>query len=191
MTDNPLPALVLAELRAAPAGLSEYELLQRLEPAGALGEAVADPQLQLFRKHFLLMNALYRLQRTLWDEERIHLRISPLRIALEPMTNVSTMLPAPESDAALRDYYLDWQQFARTDGAAVAALLAGFWRRLHDGRGRTAALAALELPADADWPRIKRQYRRLAAACHPDRGGDAARFLDVRAAYELLRALDT
>jgi curved DNA-binding protein CbpA len=52
---------------------------------------------------------------------------------------------------------------------------------------RAQALLALRLEADADWDAVQGQYRRLAAATHPDRGGDGAQFLVVREAYEILR----
>jgi DNA-J related protein len=63
MPDNPFKASILALIQAAPAGLSEYDLIQRLQeqyPAFAFDDV--DPDLALFRKHFLVMNALYRLQ---------------------------------------------------------------------------------------------------------------------------------
>lgn len=191
-SQNPLTPLVLAALRAAPAGLSEYQLLKQIEAGGEITDASGDANLDLFRKHFLLMNALYRLRDQLWREEQLWLCISALHIALEPGRSGSgsggNELPSIESDAALRAYYLDWQQFERSDGAAVTELLATFWRRFQSRDQREAALMTLQLTADVDWPGIRRQYRRLAAQTHPDRGGDTGRFLEIRAAYELLRA---
>ena len=186
---NPLLPLVLRLLRAQPAGISEYELLKHIEADGAhFAHSADDAQLALFQKHFLIMNALYRLQASLWREEQLWLAISPLHIALENIKGtVAEKNLALHGDDALRSYYLDWQQFVATDSAAVTALLASFWTRFaaHDQRGE--ALAALQLDRAADWNAIKQQYRRLAAATHPDRGGDAAQFLAVRAAYEVLR----
>lgn len=188
---NPLLPLVLQLLREAPAGISEYELLKKIEANGDHFAGIAvEAQLALFQKHFLVMNALYRLQEVLWREENIWLSISPLCIALQGRKGgaVDAGMALHESDA-LRSYYLDWQQLAATDGEAVADLLSRFWARYaaHDRRGE--ALAVLQLDADADAEAIKRQYRRLAAATHPDRGGDAAQFLAIRAAYETLRTL--
>ncbi|MDB6062687.1 MAG: hypothetical protein JWM78_2790 [Verrucomicrobiaceae bacterium] len=193
---NPLLPLVLDALRAAPAGISEYELLKRIEASGAFtqeiakeaGKEAADANVALFQKHFLLMNALYRLQSVLWADEQLWLHISPLRIALESPVASESAAVALETNSALRDYYLDWQQLLTTDSAAVADLLDGFWRRFHAHDGRADALATLQLDATADWPAIKRQYRRLAAQTHPDRGGDSTQFLAIRAAYELLSA---
>lgn len=191
---NPLVPAVLRLLRAdaargAAAGISEYELLKQLEATGVDFSAPGvEPDLLLFKKHFLLMNALYRLQDTLWREERIWLAISPLRIAFEAAADEAggRALDAA-AGGALRDYYLDWREFEGTDGAAVTALLNGFWQRLHAVDARAQALRALRLEADADWDAVQGQYRRLAAATHPDRGGDGAQFLVVREAYEILR----
>jgi hypothetical protein len=180
-------------LRDVDKGVSEYELLKALETEGmGPAPAAADADLHLFQRHFLLMNALYRLQDQLWREERVWLTISPLRIAIEsaienaPAQASEQPLGAAEN-TALRDYYLDWREFEATDGAAVATLLDSFWQKLHAHDGRAAALATLQLCADAGWDEVQRQYRRLAAATHPDRGGDGDRFLAVREAYEILR----
>jgi hypothetical protein len=186
---NPLLPSVLQLLRGAVAGISEYELLKQLEQQGVAFATLADePDLVLFQKHFLLMNALYQLQETLWRDEQIWLTISSLRIALEPISELaSSSALSAASNTALRDYYLDWRQLSETDSAGVVALLNGFWQRFHALDTRATALSTLQLEADADWTQIQRQYRRLAAATHPDRGGDSARFLLVREAYETLR----
>lgn len=190
--DNPLLPLVLRLLRETPTGISEHELLKKIEAAGGvIAQAVDDDRLALFRKHFLLMNALYRLQEQLWRDERMWLQISPLRIALleriDAAPSGESALGEAAGDAALREYYLDWRELQNTDSAAVAELLDGFWRRYHAADGRAEALAVLQLDAAADWAQVKRQYRRLAGLAHPDRGGDGAAFLAIREAYETLR----
>lgn len=192
---NPLLPLVLELLRETPTGVSEYELLKKIEARGEYFSAPVtahdgDAQLALFQKHFLVMNALYRLQEMLWREEQLWLSISPLRIALEMMDSAAAANNiAMHGEDALRKYYLDWQQFIATDSAAVTQLLASFWTRYAAHDRRAEALAILQLDGAADTAAIKRQYRRLAATTHPDRGGDAAHFLAVRAAYEILREL--
>jgi molecular chaperone DnaJ len=45
----------------------------------------------------------------------------------------------------------------------------------------------LGVSRDADLSQIRRAYRRLAQRCHPDAGGAAGRFREVRQAYETLR----
>lgn len=188
--DNPLLSVVLRVLREQPAGLSEYELLKHIEADGTHFERTdRDTQLALFQKHFMIMNALYRLQDSLWREEKVWLAISPLRIAIEKADRSQGLSMALHGADALRAYYLDWQQFLATDSAAVTQLLASFWKRYAAHDQRADALAILQIDDSADWEAVKQQYRRLAAASHPDRGGDAARFLEVRAAYEALRQL--
>jgi curved DNA-binding protein CbpA len=58
-------------------------------------------------------------------------------------------------------------------------------------RDEMRALDVLEVEADADFAEVKRAYRRLAKANHPDASPDdkeaAKRFHAVQAAYEVLR----
>lgn len=65
-------------------------------------------------------------------------------------------------------------------------MFARFWDRYLAIDKRLEALQTLGLPADATWDMVERVYRRLAAKHHPDKGGDAARFREIRAAYEIL-----
>lgn len=186
--NNPLLSHVLDVLRCEPAGLSEYALLKQVE--SALPPLPEASELALFQKHFLVMNALYQLQAMLWREERLWLSISPLSIELCSVDGEAEReqraLQAGGEDK-LRDYYLDWSEFERTGGDEVRTLLDGFWRRFHAVDKLEAAFAVLELDATTDWAGVQQQYRRLARASHPDRGGDVQRFLEVRAAFELLR----
>ena len=187
MPDNPFKASVLALLETSPAGLSEYDLIQRLQEHDAAftfdGES---PNLALFRKHFLVMNALYQLQTELF-EQGMYLSISPLDIRLEPVEDSGvSALPTDNAAAPLRAYYLDWENFSHTSRADVETMLNRFMERYLAIDDRLEALQTLELPADAPWEIIKQAYRRLAAQHHPDKGGDQARFRAIRGAYEIL-----
>jgi hypothetical protein len=51
------------------------------------------------------------------------------------------------------------------------------------------AYQVLSLPHDATALQVKASYRRLVSEAHPDRGGSAAEFIRIRAAYEILWAL--
>lgn len=44
----------------------------------------------------------------------------------------------------------------------------------------------LGIPRNADLEAIKRAYRELALKHHPDRGGDARKFVEIRKAYEAM-----
>lgn len=57
------------------------------------------------------------------------------------------------------------------------------------GRGpvdNTGFYKALELEKNADPGEIKKQYRKMAAKHHPDKGGDPERFKEIQKAYEVL-----
>lgn len=187
MPDNPFKASVLTLIRSAPSGLSEYDLILRLQEHDAAfvfeGES---PNLALFRKHFLVMNALYQLQTELFAQG-VYLSISPLDIRLEPVERSGvTALPTDNAAAPLRAYYLDWDNFSQTSRADVETMLNRFMERYLAIDERLEALQTLELSAGAPWEHIKQAYRRLAAQHHPDKGGDPARFRAIRGAYEIL-----
>ncbi|MGA9033066.1 MAG: DNA-J related domain-containing protein [Sulfuricaulis sp.] len=187
MLENPFKASVLALIKTSPMGLSEYDLIQRLQEHDAAfvfdGE---NPNLVLFRKHFLVMNALYQLQMELFAQG-MYLSISPLDIRLEPVESLAvSALPTDNAAAPLRAYYLDWENFSQTSHADVEFMLNRFTERYLAIDERLEALQTLELSADAPWETIKQAYRRLAAQHHPDKGGDPARFRAIRGAYEIL-----
>lgn len=173
-------------IKASPFGLSEYDLIQRLQESDEAflfeGES---SNLALFRKHFLVMNALYQLQTELF-ERGVYLSISPLDIRLAPVAESGlAALPTGNAVAPLREYYLDWKNFNQTS-EDVETMLLRFQERYLAIDERLDALRTLELPADAPWETVKQTYRRLAALYHPDKGGDPARFRAIRGAYEIL-----
>lgn len=183
---NPLAIPILDILRTETGALSEHELITRLRPLlDELPDLAAAPQLALFQTHFLVMNALYRLQTELLAEG-YYLRISPLAIALEVVVNSNSSEIREATDQALGDYYLDWANLEETGEREVEQLLASFWQRFLAGDGVQGALEVLEVAADASWEVIQRRYRALVAETHPDRGGDPRRFVEVREAYEVL-----
>jgi len=143
-------------------------------------------QLALFRKHFLIMNALYRLQDSLW-EEGVGLRISALEICLIPVGSVSRRQITDPAQAKLREYYQDWQNFDNKGEAYVQELLNSFWTRYLANDEKFTALKMLELDEQADWSMVRDSYRRLVNEHHPDKGGDQKRFIEIREAFEILR----
>ncbi len=186
MPNNPFKASIFAMIQASPLGLSEYELIQRLQESDETflfeGES---PNLALFRKHFLVMNALYQLQTEMF-EKGVYLAITPLDIRLAPVAESGlTALPTGNAVAPLREYYLDWKNFNQTS-EDVETMLLRFQERFLAIDERLDALRTLELPAEVPWDTVKQTYRRLAAQHHPDKGGDPARFRAIRGAYEIL-----
>jgi len=188
MVDNPLLAPIARLLHRHPDGLSEYALMQQLEFDGLALDAEPDvsADLLLFRKHFLIMNALYRLEQVLY-EEGYELSISALHIQLHPLERRAASTEGiPAKPDPLREYYLDWSEFEKSSSAYVANLLDSFWRRYFCDERLNDAWAVLELEPGASPAAVRRAYRRLAGRHHPDRGGDAEQFRRVREAYELL-----
>lgn len=189
---NPLLGVIAQRLHENPAGLSEYELMQVLDFEGLHldDEPGVTADLLLFRKHFLIMNALYRLQPILLDEG-FDLEISALHIQLHALPDQqdfsgTRQLSADNTAGAVRDYYLDWQTFRDSSSDYVESLLNSFWQRFAGEGGREAAYATLELEPEQSRETIRSQFRRLASCHHPDRGGDTETFQKIRAAYELL-----
>ncbi len=117
---NPVLPQLLQELRLHPEGVSEYYLMQQMERQGVFDDMEAEGALALYRKHFIIMNALYDLQNVLWDEEGRVLSISPMQVALhEPGTDWEQYKPNPD----LSSYYLDWHNFETTTAEDVATLM--------------------------------------------------------------------
>ena len=187
MPDNPFKNAILALIREFPLGFTEYDLIQRLqEREDSFAFAGESADLVLFRKHFLVMNALYQLQSELFDTG-MYLTVSPLDIRLEPVQMSKLTSPPTDNAAPLRAYYLNWDNLMQTGHTDVAAMLRRFQERYLALDERIQAMQTLDLPVDAPWETIKQSYRRLAAQHHPDKGGDPARFRAIRVAYEILQ----
>lgn len=175
-------------LSESPAGWKEFDLLQRLRQEGWPTFTYLSPadELTLFRIHFLLFHLLYLLRDRLWAEEEADLEIHCLCIRLHPFRPNPDHLPG-EADP-LAGYYRDARHLHETGAGDVAAMLDDFWRLYAHWEGRAEALAQLELPSGASRQEIRHRYRELAKRHHPDRGGDARRFMEVRRAAESLLA---
>ena len=193
MNDDLDPQLDLCEhvhqlLRAAPSGLAEYDLIQQLKARHCthIPNLPLTDKLVLFRTHFLLFNALYRLREQLWAAQRGYVQISALNIQLLPYQAGSAELS--EHDP-LRDYYLDLNQLSDTDEQDVAKLLQSFWSRMQGGEEQQAALELFELTNSAEaltFSAIKHRYRQLVSQHHPDRGGSTERLQSINKAMEIL-----
>ena len=191
---NPLIIPILNYLKSQAQAVSEHELLTQLERQGDFEGALSKDkpfsqasELALFQKHFLIMNALYHLQAELMQEQW-QLHISPLKIYLAPLVEgEATSLADSDTPAALKAYYLDLSNLENTDEQGVADLLKGFWQRYLTEDKQLDAYQALEINPGADLKTVKLAYRRLVKVHHPDCGGDRAKFIEVRTAYEVLK----
>jgi len=178
--------------------VSEYQLLEQLRHSPSLIEieqsCQQQPALQLFRKHFTVMNALYRLQREYQRQGKYYLEVSALRIALH-----SALQPPPSesagtatiihqhADRALVDYYLNWDHYLNTTENNVQQLLSDFWIAFSHPEKKLAAYQLLDLKVGSAFIHVEKRYRRLAAKHHPDRGGNSEDFIRIREAYEVLK----
>lgn len=189
---NPLKRPILDILKNAPSGLKEYEL-HRILGGDAFEQFIkdCDDQVALFRKHFLVMNALYELHEELL-QEGIVLQISALDIHLRKVTMPASEDSLPEQETGfnkLSHYYRDWNNFWKTGNKDVAELLQIFWKKFLARDEKEQALRILGVDRNASWPDIQKKYRRLCQQHHPDKGGDAILFIEIRHAYDNLKYL--
>lgn len=183
-----LPDHLLQQLRQHPQGLSEYQLLCQLREQRwpVFAEADLREPLSLFQTHFILFNALYRLDDQL-AELGLQVEIRPLCIRLLPRTSGQ---PGLMKNDPLRSYYLDLQHLADTSCAQVQALLDGSLARIHGQDERAQALACLGFEADQPEPdagQVRLRFRQLVSRYHPDRGGSTGRLQQINQAMAVLK----
>lgn len=183
--------------RLAP--ITEFELIRTLQqpPYELLSERALQGNLDLFQTHFLVFHCLYRLRQD-WQSSGLGcLRIEPLAIQL--LTLDETTPQAEEAVYSLTQadplaaYYLDLDNLTTTGEQDVAQLLDNFWRHLVappavKADQRSQALLVMDFEAMPDnLNQLKRQFRRLLHAHHPDKGGAAADMQNLQWAYQVLR----
>ena len=188
MLQNSLIAPIVAILKTSPQAIKEYDLIQMLEQNGIEFpfDGVSN-EVALFKKHFLVMNALYQLQNDLL-EDGYFLTITSLEIKIDEIKDSSDSKNLIDhTDMKLSEYYLDWDNYENTSEQDVKDLLKGFWEKYFSQDKKAAALKILDLESDVSLPEVKQVYRRLAAQHHPDKGGCHKRFIEIREAYEILK----
>ncbi len=200
-SQNPLVLAILSILKNNKEPLGLYDLMQALEVRGfALVENAEELtyEIYMFRKNFVVMNALYQLQDELSDSG-CSLFISSLSIRLCEACDaddraLSTDDADTQADMKLAAFYLDWDNYISTDQAAVEALLRGFWEQYskytsgtNSEEKRLDALRILELESGASWEHIQQSYRKKIAVYHPDKGGDSTKFIEIREAFQFLK----
>ncbi|MGH1372929.1 MAG: DNA-J related domain-containing protein [Cellvibrionaceae bacterium] len=164
---------------------SEHQILSQLVADGLLNRDYGRDSLALFQAHFLTMNALYSIQTAHFSQGR-YLKISALRIEWLGVSQGSSM-SLTQGEENLREYYSDWDNFARASAESVEDLLDGFWRRFLSQDDKHAALEALKLEEPVEFSEVKKRYRQLAMEHHPDRGGSAAELATINDAYATLK----
>lgn len=147
----------------------------------------------LFKRNFLIMNALYQLQTELYPEQWLQVEAMNIQLfsELETKNNQQTI----DTAHPLREYYLDWINYQVEEGE-VQRLLNEFWnnyRRYLGGTNassmdRIQALKRFGLSESATEKEIRKQWRKLAMQHHPDReSGNAEQFRVMCEAWNVLR----
>ncbi|WP_050908790.1 DNA-J related domain-containing protein [Vibrio harveyi] len=189
--ENPLLWPILDILKKQPSNWKVHTLAHELSQKGYIQQLDESPDKDLFKRNFLLMNALYQLQETLYPDG--WLQVEAMNIVL--MSAIEASRHSVDTNDPLREYYLDWKNYEADEGE-VRRLLNDFWSRyqryiggnVSDDLDRSKALHLFELDADATRTEIRRQWRKLALRWHPDReNGNADRFRVLCNAWNVLR----
>lgn len=174
-------------LSSQPQPISEYDLIQQLRDMSLLAigdnDLLSSDSLVMFRIHFTVYHALYRLRDKLRDECKHELELSPVGICLMDYQPGSNSLA--EYDP-LYEYYMDLSHLENTQGDDVDEMIGRFWLRMDNSERREEALSVLGLEDPVDNQAIRQQYRRLAMKHHPDRGGDKERLQRINEAATIL-----
>ena len=186
-TSNPLIIPILEILKQSSTDLGEYDIIKTLEAQGYQFPVENDTyEMAIFKKHFITMNALYRLQSDL-IADGYYLSISPVVIRLESIkSGTGSQQLTDDTPVEVRDYYLDWSHFETTRADDVSAMLNDFWHRYYAMDKQADACQLLGVNAGFTHQELTHAYRRLAAEHHPDKGGDQEKFIEIRQAYEVL-----
>ncbi|EFP96494.1 DNA-J related domain-containing protein [Vibrio caribbeanicus] len=189
--ENPLLWPILEVLRKQSSGWKVHTLSAHLSELGFMPVLDEKPEKDLFKRNFLIMNALYQLQETLYPDH--WLQVQAMDIIL--MSTHQSMGHEVDQQDPLRDYYIHWKNYDAEEGE-VKRLLNEFWTRYKEFVGstngndmdRSKALSLFELPLDATQTEIRKTWRKLALKWHPDREcGDSEQFRVLCEAWHVLR----
>lgn len=189
--DNPLIWPLLTVLQASNQSWKIHHLATELQTQGLIHQLDENPGNDLFKRNFLLMNALFELQEILLPKQWLQVKAMEIQIFRLVPSNVNLLIMQYTS---LREYYLDWNNYDTSENV-VRELLEAFWSNYKSYIGlninlmnKGNALRVFELDESATARDIRKQWRRLALKWHPDRpDGDAARFREVCEAWQSLR----
>ncbi|MBN2382110.1 DnaJ domain-containing protein [bacterium] len=177
--------VVKQKLVESPGGISEYRLLKELMDLGDyFNTGIWTDNLRMFQAHFFLFHLLYLLRNRLRMNRRGDVHIHCLKIELVPWKRVDDRYP--DRADPVQSYYLDLGNLTGTSASDVEHLLTTFWDLYSRFENRDDALAVLDLVEPVTLAEIRSRYRCLVRQHHPDRGGDPARFREVKAAARIL-----
>lgn len=185
---NPLIAEILSFIEQKPEGITEFEIIKMLEAKEYFNNLADEDELALFQKHFITMNALYQLQLSLWENDAIYLDITSVRVSVvTEYCSEKSSYNALSETSSVREYYLDWENYNKTDQEQVLEMLNSFWQMYFNQDKLISAYKTLELAQREPINVVKKQYRKLVTKCHPDKGGSHSDFIAVRQAYEVIK----
>lgn len=188
-----LQVAVEQELRHHPDGISELELIRKLQkpPWSIFGAVDFSKPAKLYPVHFLLFHTLYLLRDELAADGE-SLGISPLVIRLTPSDIIAgSGLPAEED--GLRAFYLDISQYHLPEND-IDQMVDNFWagyRKTSSITADEAGKAARILGFDAlpeGFTVIKQRFRRAVMQAHPDRGGSTEQIQNLNQAFAVLKS---
>ena len=183
---NPLIISILGYLRAQNSACSLVDLVNLCQQDFlSLILRDVDPQIAIFQKNFFVMNALYQIQRDIQTEGFL-LTIFPLEISIIPsLAGAKNALTTRDTDLA--HYYLDWSNLSDITVEEIETLFSHFWQRYSAVDKVDAALATLGIIQGVNWFEVRQAYQKKIVISHPDKGGCADDFIQIRAAYEVLK----
>lgn len=190
--ENPLLWPIMEVLKQKPSGWKVHTLATHLNELGFVPVLDQIPEKELFKKNFLIMNALYQLQETLYPDNWLQVQAMDIELMCGRYHGSTHAIDYQDP---LREYYIDWSNYEAEEGE-VKRLLNEFWNRYKKYVGgvetdmdRSHALSLFELPLDASPEEIRKQWRRLALRWHPDRDqGNTAQFQRLCEAWHVLRS---
>ena len=183
--NNPLIIPILGFLRERKVACSLIDLVKLCEKnlLIIIGRDVA-PQVAIFQKNFFVMNALYQIQGDILSEGFL-LEIFPLDISIVPSFDEG-LGKLTTRDINLARYYLDWSNLDSITVEEIEILFSNFWQKYRAVDNIDAALTTLGLDKNVGWLEIRQAYKKQITTCHPDKGGCADDFIEIRKAYEIL-----
>jgi hypothetical protein len=192
--ENPLVWPLFEVLQEADQEWKVHTLSSHLIEKGLLTQLDESPDKDLFKRNFLIMNALYQLQTELYPEQ--WLQVEAMNIQLFSVAKTAGSTQVIDTTHPLREYYVEWTNY-QVEEDEVKRLLNDFWSNYRRYLGGSSAISSMDriqalklfgLSESATAKEIRKQWRKLAMQHHPDReSGNADKFRTMCEAWNLLR----
>jgi len=189
LQSNPLIQIIF-ECILATSCWKIHTLANHLSQNNYLDKLDNDYNKDLFKKNFLIMNALFQLNEDLIGTQYI-LIIETLEIRLTKINEKQIS----QHNQNLKDYYLDWTNF-ETNSEAIENLFDSFWqsysaydvKNTYSPEKISSALRYFQLPENATPIQISKRWKMLALKHHPDKPtGDKNVFQQLQIHWQVLK----